>query len=337
MPAEWEPHERCLIAWPTRRELWGHHLDAARAEHAAVAVAVAAFEPVTVVAAPGDADSARAECPADVDVIELAIDDSWLRDSGPLGIVDDCGNRRAVDFEFNAWGERWHPFDDDRQISRRLLERLGIERVESPMVLEGGSITVDGQGTAITTEQCLLHPNRNPEWSRADIEAELARTLGVSRVIWLPWGFAEDDETDGHVDGVCTFAAPGVVVAHGVPDTTEFPGNPNADLMRANLDVLRSAVDATGAPFEVIEIPHISYFDVDDAPYRTSAMNFYVANGGVVVPVADGDGSERDRIVLDVISAAFPDREVVGVRSRLLAFGGGGVHCITQQVPAAGA
>jgi agmatine deiminase len=269
--------------------------------------------------------------PAEVEVIEIPIDDSWIRDSGPIFTVNGAGDREGersgADFAFNSWGKKFEPWDQDALVGRRVLEHFGVRRRPSNMVLEGGSITVDGAGTAITTVQCNRHPNRNPAMSREEVESELASMLGLDTVIWLPWGLIEDLDTDGHVDNVCTFVRPGVVLAHGAGDN---PSHPNYARMSANLAVLRSSLDTAGAPLDVIEVPQASYFDIDGDPYRNSYLNFYIANGGVVVPVA---GHPNDAAALAIISAAFPDRAVVGVPSRVLAYGGGGVHCITQQIP----
>ena len=327
MPAEWEPHERCLLAWPTRADLWGPYAERAKREYAATVDAIAAFEPVTLVVTPGQAAEARTACTAAIDIAEIPIDDSWLRDSGPIFTVDGAGARSGVDFVFNSWGERFLPFDKDAAVGKALLEYLAIPRRGSAMVLEGGSITVDGEGTLITTEQCLLNPNRNPSLTREDIEAELARTLGATTVIWLAWGHHEDEHTDGHVDGVCAFVRPGVVIAQSCDD----PANPNHALMARNLELLRAARDARGRALEIIELPHFPYFDLDGAQLMTSYPNFYVANGGVIVPTAD---HPLDADALAIIAGAFPEREVVGVPSRVIAYGGGGTHCITQQVPA---
>jgi len=327
MPAEWAPHERCLMAWPTRAELWDGYAARARAEYAATANAIAAFEPVTMVTLPGRAQQVRAACTAAVEVLELPIDDSWLRDSGPIFVFDEDGRRLGVDFLFNAWGEKSPSYDRDAAVSAALLTQLHIERIASHMVLEGGSISVDGEGTLIATEQCLLNENRNPHLSKVEIEAELRRTLGVSKVIWLPHGAFEDWGTDGHVDGVCTYVRPGVVLAQ----TCEDEANPNYPLMAENLDILRTARDAQGRPLEVLELPHLPYFDLDGQTIAASYPNFYLANGAVIVPTAD---HPLDADALAIIARAFPDREVVGVPSRIIAFGGGGTHCITQQLPA---
>lgn len=326
MPAESAPHDRCLMAWPTSPAVWKQHLEEAKCEFAVTANAIADFEPVTMVAAPGHAGEARSRCSTSVEVIEAPIDDIWLRDSGPIITTDNHGNRRGVDFVFNSWGERFLPYDNDAAIAEVLLDRLAIERIPSPMVLEGGSITVDGEGTLITTEQCLLNPNRNPLMSRQQIEDELRRTLGVTTVIWLKWGHHEDRITDGHVDGVCTYVRPGVVLAQTCTD----PSNPNYDLMAENLDVLRSARDAAGRPLEIVEMPYFAYFDLEGERTMTSYPNFYIANDAVIVPTSD---LTFDSGALDIIRLAFPERDVVSVTSRIIAFGGGGTHCITQQVP----
>ncbi|MFF5207672.1 agmatine deiminase family protein [Streptosporangium sp. NPDC000396] len=230
---------------------------------------------------------------------------------------------------FNSWGGKHHPWDQDDRISALLLERLGVDRVESHMILESGAITVDGEGTLITTEQCLLNRNRNSGLSRAGIEAELKARLGVTKVIWLPYGGLEDRETDGHVDGVAAFTAPGKVLIQ-LPDD---PGHPDYARMRANKSVLEASTDAAGRPFELIELPQSAFVEVAGDLVEVGYLNFYVANGAVVVPVA---GVEADEKALAVIGAAFPGRTVVGVKTPVIAYGGGGVHCITQQIPAAG-
>ncbi|MGW6261369.1 agmatine deiminase family protein [Streptomyces sp. NPDC055056] len=327
MPAEWSEHDGCLMAWPVREDLWGGVLDDVKKEYADVARAIAGFEPVTMVAPPGHGEDARTMCGEEVAVLEMAQDDSWFRDSAPLFVLDGDGNRAGVDFRFNAWGRKHHPYDADDRVSALLLEHLGVRRIASTMILEGGAVTVDGEGTLITTEQCLLHPNRNPELNRQEIEAELKSRLGVEKVVWLPYGGLLDTETDGHVDGVCAFAAPGRVVV-SLPDD---PGHPDHARMRANRALLEATTDAKGRPFEIIDIPQTAFVDMAEGTVEVSYLNYYVANGGVVVPVA---GVPQDDDALAVIADAYPGRKVVGVRAPAIAFGGGGVHCITQQIPA---
>jgi agmatine deiminase len=325
MPAEWEAHEACLMAWPTRQELWAGMLDVAEREYAGVANAIADHEPVRMVVAPGTAARARRLLGAGVELIELPLDDSWLRDSGPIFVRGADGARAAVDFRFNSWGERFAPWDQDARLGARLLGHLHVPLVSTEMVLEGGSITVDGEGTLITTEQCLLNPNRNSALDKAEIEAELGRTLGVSQIIWLPFGHADDAHTDGHVDGVCGFVKPGTVLVQSCED----PAHPDYARMRANRAVLDAAHDAQGRSLQIIELPLYPYGELGGHRTSVSYVNLYVANGAVIVPVAS---TAMDGAALEIVGAAFPEHEVVPVPAKCIAFGGGGVHCITQQM-----
>lgn len=328
MPAEWDLHERTLLTWPTREALWGNAFEDAEADYAAVVRAVAGFEPVTVVALPGRRARVVDLCGADVDVLEAPVDDSWIRDNGPLVVRRDDGHRLGVDFAFNSWGRKFLPYDADATVAARVLDHLGIERVGVDMVLEGGSISVDGEGTLVTTAQCLLHSNRNPGLSEQDVETVLAEALGVRRVLMLPFGHLDDRHTDGHVDGVCTFTAPGHVLAQTCTD----PRNVNHEAMARNLRYLRDVPDAAGRPVTVHGLDLFSAVVVEGVADYVSYANFYVVNGAVVVPLS-GDRSDDERAV-DVIGGCFPGREVVGVPGAVIAFGGGGPHCITMQVPA---
>ena len=322
MPAEWEPHAGCLMAWPSRPELWGDRLTKAKLDYAAVAQAIAAFEPVVMVCNPGHATEVSEMCGPGVAPIEIPINDSWSRDSGPIFVRGSAGEIAIVGFGFNAWGNRWHPHDDDARLSHRLAEWLELPYFKAPFVLEGGSFFVDGEGTVITTEQCLLNPNRNPELSPGDIEQGLKHYLGVTTVIWLPFGHSLDTGpagTDGHVDGVLQYVAPGRVMLEVVADTesAEFVRG------RANLERLNAALDAAGRVIDVAVL--------DPGPTaEVSYANHYLANGGVVVPLG---GNGADQPALDTLRALYPDRAIVGVPGTVLAFGGGGPHCITQQIP----
>ncbi len=321
MPAEWAPHERTLIGWPCRRELWGGALERARDAHVAVAAAIAAFEPVTMVANPGaEATDARARCPAAVEILELPIDDSWLRDSGPAFVTGAQGERVGVHFGFNAWGEKFPPWDKDARVGALLVEQLGDEVVEAPFVLEGGSIAVDGQGTLLTTEQCLLNPNRNPSLSREEIEQGLRDFLGVERIVWLGQGLVEDRDTDGHVDLVAAFTRPGEVLLQAAPE-----GSPDHEPLEEN----RRRLEAAGLTVRRLDV--LPEVEVEGQPVAVSHMNFYVCNGAVVVPLC---GLETDEAAMATIATAYPDREAIGLPGAVLALGGGGPHCITQQVPA---
>ena len=321
MPAEWDAHERTIMGWPCRRELWGETFEQAEADYAEVANAIAAFEPVTMVANPGaDAGRARAACGSGVEIMELALDDSWLRDCGPIYVRGSDGRRSAVHFRFNAWGEKFATWDKDAEVGALVAQRLGDPVISAPIVLEGGSICVDGAGTLLTTEQCLLNPNRNPTLAREEIEASLRRYLGAERIVWLGEGLIEDRDTDGHVDLIAAFTAPDRVLLQTVGE-----GNPNFERCVEN----RGRLEAAG--IAVTELPFLPYTRVAGEPVAAGYLNFYICNGAVIVPVI---GVDTDAEALAIIAGAYPGREVVPVRGGVLAYGGGGPHCITQQVPA---
>jgi agmatine deiminase len=323
MPAEWEPHAATVMIWPSRADLWVDRLDAACAEYAAVANSIAAFEPVLMVCRPGDESAIVRACSANVEALPFGADDSWARDCGPIFVVGDHGELAAVKFGFNAWGNRFHPYDQDALVPDRLAAHLGVPVYAAPMILEGGSFFVDGEGTLITTEQCLLNPNRNPHLDKEQIEAILADYLGATTVIWLPYGHSLDTGpvgTDGHVDGVAQYVAPGRVMI-------EFPQSSESteyERARANLAVLEATRDASGRVLEV---------DLLDPPLNSeiSYANHYLVNGAVIVPVEAGGGSEP---ALTHLKEIYPDREIVALAAETIAYGGGGPHCITQQVPA---
>jgi agmatine deiminase len=322
MPPEWAAHAACLMAWPSRSELWGHRLDDAKRDYAAVAQAIAAFEPVVMVCNPGHAAEVRDLCGSQIMPIEIPINDSWTRDNGPAFVRNTAGEIALVGFGFNAWGNRWHPYDDDARLPRALADWLGLPYFSAPFVLEGGSFFVDGEGTVITTEQCLLNPNRNPQLSPAEIEQGLKDYLGASTVIWLPFGHSLDTGpagTDGHIDGVLQYAAPGRVLLEVVSDSS----SPEFSRGQANLERLTAARDAAGREFEIVML--------DPGPSAAvSYANHYLANGAVIVPVGGGEADDR---ALETLRVLHPDRQIVGVPGTTIAFGGGGPHCITQQIP----
>jgi agmatine deiminase len=325
MPPEWARHERTLMAWPCRRELWGGQLGAAKAESAGVANAIAAFEPVTmVVRDAADHAEARRVLDANVEVVIRPVDDSWLRDSGPIFVVDhveEPSRRVGVHFGFNSWGDKFEGYENDQAIGRFLTEHVGSEVVRAPLILEGGSIGVDGTGVLITTEECLLNPNRNPSMDRGEIEQHLKDYLGVTKVVWLERGLVEDKDTDGHVDLIAAFTKPGTVLLQRAAE-----GNPNHDNMARNREI------AVAAGLEVIDFDPLAYAQVEGEEVVASYMNFYVGDRFVVVPVAGQP--ELDAEALDAIGRAYDGKEIIGVPGVVHAFGGGGPHCITQQVPA---
>jgi len=312
------------MAWPCRVELWGDLLATAKAEYAGVANAICEFEPVTMVAASAsDAIEARAMLSERVDVVELALDDSWMRDNGPIFCLDANGRRRGVHFRFNAWGAKFSGWDRDEEAGGILAERYGDEVIEAPLVLEGGSVLIDAVGRLVTTEQCLLNPNRNPKLTKSEVHVALERYLGATEVLWLDRGLLEDRDTDGHVDLIAAFTDSGALLLQARP-----PSDPNHEALAENH---RRAGEAG---FDTIEFLPLARALVAGERIAHSYLNLYVCNGAVIVPQAGGDNANLDHEALELLSKAFPARQVIGVSGLTLAYGGGGPHCITQQIPA---
>jgi len=327
MPAEWAPHSCCWMAWPCRAGLWEDPAAVAR-EYADVANAIARFEPVNMLVPPGRRQEASALLAEEVSLIEMPIDDSWARDSGPNFLVNTEGELAGSTWTFNAWGGKYEPCDQDARMGSRILRLAGAREFTSRLVAEGGGVTVDGEGTVITTESCFPNVNRNPGLSSAEIEAELRRTLGAEKVIWLP-GDPEETETDGHVDGIAAFIEPGRVLVEISPD----PSQPHYEVGQRNLAALRGQTDARGRQLE-IEIIHEGYYHPERWSRECrSYVNSYLANGAVIVPGYDCD---LDAAAVATYQRLYPARIIVQVQINTIALGGGGIHCITQQQPAVG-
>ncbi len=323
MPGEWAPHTCCWMAWPCREGLWADSR-ATMQDYANVAAAIARFEAVKMLVPPGKEGQAGALLGEGVEIVTMPIDDSWARDSGPNFLVG--GDRLAgSDWVFNAWGGKYDPYDQDAHMGRRILELAGADRFGSWLVAEGGGITVDGEGTVITTESCFLNRNRNPDRSRKEIESELCRTLGAEKVIWIP-GDVEETETDGHVDGIAAFIEPGRVLVEVNPDKTD----PHYAVGVENAKALAGQVDARGRKLELDFIDEGIYHEGIWNGGCSSYVNSYLANGAVIVP---GYGYDRDANAVATYERLYPDREVVQVPIHSLSLGGGGVHCVTQQQP----
>ncbi len=331
------------MLWPERPDNWRLAGGPAQRAFAAVAAAIARFEPVTVGASAAQFAHARAQLPGAVRVIELSSDDAWMRDVGPSFLVDARGGLRGVHWGFNAWGGIYRDFDRDLAVAQKVLELADAARYRAPMINEGGAFHVDGQGTVLVTEQCLLNPNRNPTLGRARIEQLLRRYLGVSCVIWLGEGVV-DDETGGHVDNLACFARPGEVCLSWCQDAHD----PQHRVSRDALERLAAVRDARGRRLKIHLLPSPGplYMSVREArgirarrgtrPLRAghrlaaSYVNFYLANGGLVMPLLDPrtDGAARR-----ALRRIFPHRRIVGVPAREILLGGGDIHCITQQQP----
>jgi agmatine deiminase len=347
MPGEFEPHAGCWMAWPERPDNWRDAARPAQEAFVAVAEAIAVSEPVTMAVSDAQYERCRAMLSPAVRVVEISTDDSWLRDIGPSFLVDDAGFLRGVDWHFNAWGGveggLYANWEHDDRVAQKVLEIERAGRYRASLVLEGGSIHVDGQGTVLTTEECLLNHNRNPELSREQIEAELREYLGVSTVLWLGRGVF-GDETDGHIDNLACFARPGVVMLSWPEDDSDPTRSAAEDAERR----LQLARDDRGRELEVIRIPAPGPLLISDEEaagverragtlprlagerMAGSYVNFFIATSRVIFPLLDERSDDR---AAEILSDAFPGREIVGVPAREILLGGGNIHCITQQVP----
>lgn len=303
------------MAWPCRKEVWRGGLAAARKAYARVARAIASFEPVVMAACPTDAEEARALCGDAVEIWPVPLDDSWARDIAPVFVVAKDGAVAGIDWDFNAWGEKYTPFAEDARFAARLLARQGLCGFEGGAVLEGGAIACNGAGTILTTEECLLNPNRNPQLSRAEIEGRLKANLGAHRILWLGGGLY-GDETDGHVDNVACFAPDGSALLAMPKDKSD----PSHDAMTQNKARLAEA------GLSVTEVPLPAY----RAGLTRSYINFAVANGGLVIPAFDDSADDE---AAGIIADAFPGRRVVQIDANPIVVGGGGIHCITYEEP----
>lgn len=331
MPDEAEPHERTWMAFCVRERIWGRRLKPVVERNlAAIARAIARFEPVSVLVSPDDRARARDLMGAAVELVDCPLDDLWVRDTGPVFVGDGAGARAGVDFNFNGWGGK-QAHERDAGVAALVCARSGVQRLRSSLVLEGGGIEVDGQGTAIITESCVLNPNRNPGLSKARCEEELGALLGLEKIIWLP-GIAGRDITDGHTDFYARFAGPAVVLAGYEPDPAYF----DHAVTRRHLEILRSATDARrrAVRVEVLEGPRTVRERYASDEFAAGYINFYVCNGGVIAP-RFGDRN-ADRAARETLERVFPGREVVQLDIDGIAAGGGGIHCATQQEPLGG-
>ncbi|MEW6270588.1 MAG: agmatine deiminase family protein [Thermodesulfobacteriota bacterium] len=334
-PAEWEPHDATWLAWPHKEASWPGKFEPVPKIFVEMVRALVPGERVEILVG----DAVREEqvrvllldggVPLErVGLHRIPTDDSWIRDHGPIFVVGRRpGELAALDWGYNAWGGKYPPWELDDQVPRHVAGLLGVPCFSPGMILEGGSIDGDGEGTLLTTEACLLNPNRNPQLSRDEIEARLRDFLGVERVLWLGDGIAGDD-TDGHVDDLTRFVAPGVVVTV----VEEDPRDENHHVLQDNLARLRTMRDARGRALEVVTLPMPSPVEHEGQRLPASYANFYVANAAVLAPTF---GCANDERALETLRRLFPGRRVVGIRANDLVWGLGAFHCLTQQQPRA--
>lgn len=347
MPGEFEPHAGTWMLWPERPDTWRLNAGPAQAAFTAVAEAIVQGEPVTIGVSPAQMQKARASLSSKIRIVEIETDDAWMRDTGPSFLINKARDIRCVDWQFNAWGGTegglYFPWDKDQQVARLVAECEGVGRYEAPFILEGGAIHVDGQGTLLTTEECLLNTNRNPTLSRAELEKNLTHYLGIEKIIWLGKGVF-NDETDGHVDNLCCFIRPGCVAL----TWTDDPSDPQYDISQDAYERLSNARDAQGRALEIHKLhqPNPLYITQEESEgvesisgthprpvgerMAASYVNFYIGNGTITMASFD---DPQDDIAAQKLAELFPGRRVTIVPGREILLGGGNIHCITQQQP----
>ncbi|NLM20840.1 MAG: agmatine deiminase family protein [Peptococcaceae bacterium] len=336
MPAEWHPHARTFISWPVQESMiYPENFIKICRGYAEIIEAIAEFEPVTVLVNPANGEEVKTYLRADLfrnkrlELLSITHNDAWLRDNGPTFVLNDQGTLAGINWRFNAWGGKYAPWDLDDQVAPAMLRHLGLKCFNAPLILEGGSIHVDGEGTLLTTEQCLLNPNRNRNVSKKEIEKILGDYLNIKKVIWLRKGLY-GDETDGHIDNIACFAAPGKVLLQVCDD----PADENYIITRENLAILEQEYDAAGRKLEVLTIKQPPRLDYKGKRLTLSYLNFYLVNGGLILPIFGGKASVTDTQAIEVLQRVFPSRKIRPVNGLAIVNEGGNVHCITQQMPA---
>jgi agmatine deiminase len=327
MPPEWSKHARTFMEWPVKEALWPEPFTEILPVFADIVKQIATFEPVTLIVRPELAAQAASFCGPDVGLLPVVHNDSWMRDNGPTFLVNSSGELAGINWIFDGWGGKF-PAEDDNQVASNVLKHFNIRCIDVPIVMEGGSFHVDGEGTLLTTEECLLNPNRNPHLSREEIENTLKHYLNVSRIIWLKRGWSGDD-TDGHIDNLACFAKPGVIVSQVCLD----PNDPNYEISKENMQILKSATDARGRSFEIIPIEQPPAQMYGDMRLTVCYLNFYFVNGGLILPLFGGTATATDQAAQKTLQKIFPDRRIATINGTIIARGGGNVHCLTQQMP----
>lgn len=350
MPAEYEPHQGTLMAWPTRPGSWPYGGKAAKAAFARIIETIRQTEAVYLLVDDDHLNEAKTMLGEGVHYLNIPVNDAWTRDTGPTVLVNGRADRLAIDWAFNAWGGEvdglYQDYADDDLVASRFAAQLDLPVHDAhPFVLEGGAIHSDGEGTILVTESCLLSPGRNPNLTKEQIEQHLLDYLGADKVIWLPYGIYQD-ETNEHVDNVAAFVGPAEIVLAWTDDDTD----PQYAMSKANLDYLTTVTDAKGRPFTVHklltpknlvtvteqDLPGYSYEEGEDQRtlgerLAASYVNFYITNGAVLLPVFD---DPHDELAIKLLAQLFPQRTVTPIPARDLILGGGNIHCLTQQIPA---
>ena len=333
MPAEWHQHECCWMQWPTEffpvnaTSSWSHFdLDKGRLAWANVANAISRFEKLKMIVHPSDSKSALNLLDKNVEIFQTPIDDAWCRDTGAIFLLNEKNQLGGVDSDFNCWGYKEN-FEQDDKVAKFMINEANAKYFKNDMVLEGGSIHVNGQGTLITTEQCLLHENRNPHLSKDDIENNLKKFFGVTKIIWLKHG--TDEGTNGHIDNVACFSDEGTILAMTCSDKQDT----YYDLLSENLEILKTSVDQDNKPLNIVELEMSKKRLIPNDDEPSSYINFYIANDAIIFPIFGDDVADQN--AMNIIKSQFPNRQIVCLDGHDILMGGGNIHCITQQQPKA--
>lgn len=334
LPAEWEPHFRTWMIWPCRLDIWGDQIIAAEKSFESVIRAIAEYEPVSLIVTPQQEDRVSLrfnDLRHQVSIVSMEMDDSWARDVLPMFMTSNAGGLKALNWDFNAWGLKFDPYDKDRACGQSVIDTMTssgelahFENIST--ILEGGSVHFDGEGTLLTTKQCLLNKNRNPDLTQEDIESQLKQHFNIEKVIWLEEGLWGDVDTDGHVDVIAAFVKPGTIITM----YSEDKSHPNYEIYKKNKAIIQASTDAKGRQIELIEIPQPMTVMWEDAPLPLSYINFYIVNGAVIVPVFDDPHDEK---ALSTFKSVFPNHDIIPINALSIFRGGGGIHCITMQQP----
>ncbi|MHC9510365.1 agmatine deiminase family protein [Kangiella sp. M94] len=317
-PAEWEAHQATWMAWPCRTEIWTNGLEKAQLAFAEVANTIADYEPLFMLVKPEHKAFATKKLSSSITLVEMAIDDSWTRDTAPIWIAEN-GKPLALDFQFNAWGNKFSPYDNDAKVADKIINYSGSQSRQLDMVLEGGAVHSNGQGIILTTKECLLNPNRNPSMNQQQIEEVLLEQFGADRIVWLEKGVAGDVDTDGHIDNIACFIESDLVISQNCDASSE-----NYSIYEDNRRILR---DNNLKLIEISE-PEARYEDGLRAPL--SYINFYIANDAIIMPSFD---CKQDDEAKSVLTDLFPHRSIHQINANEILVGGGGIHCITMQQP----
>ena len=333
MPAEWYQHECCWMQWPTEffpinaTSSWSHFdLDKGRLAWANVANAISRFEKLKMIVHPNDYKSALNLLDKNIEILQIPIDDAWCRDTGAIFLLNEKNQLGGVDSDFNCWGYKEN-FEQDDKVAKFMINEANATYFKNDMVLEGGSIHVNGQGTLITTEQCLLHENRNPHLSKDDIENNLKKFFGVTKIIWLKHG--TDEGTNGHIDNVACFSDESTILAMTCSDKQDT----YYDLLSENLEILKTSVDQDNKPLNIVELEMSKKRLIPDDDEPSSYINFYIANDAIIFPIFGDDVADQN--AMKIIKSQFPNRQIVCLDGHDILMGGGNIHCITQQQPKA--